>query len=111
MALGVSKKDSNLRYIIQVKASRTGEIKYDADNVILCEIQKPDNFLNMIHVGFAKEYEHLASLNPDNENEFKAKALELQKNGKSIRQIAESIGGVSKSKVGRWLQPEINIIN
>ncbi len=106
MALGVSKKDTNLRYIIQVKASRTGEIKYDADNVILCEIQKPDNFLNMVHVGYAKEFDHLVCLNPDNEDELKAKAFEMHKNGIPIRQIAESIGGVSKSKVGRWLQTE-----
>jgi RecA-family ATPase len=104
-ALGVSKKDSNLRYIIQVKPSRTGEVKYDAQNVILCEIQKFDSFLTFILKGYDEEQNHLSSSSKEAEDEMINKAKELHKEGKTYREIADVLK-VSKSTVGRWLKPE-----
>jgi len=103
-ALGVSKKDTNLRYIIQVKPSRTGEVKYDAQNVIICEIQKIDSLLTFVLKGFAKEDEHLFTNSKEAEEEMIEKAKELQRQGKTYREIADDLG-VSKSTVGRWLKP------
>lgn len=105
-ALGTSKKDPNLRYIIQVKPSRTGDIKYDAQNVIVCEIQKLDSFLTFVLRGYAKEEEHTNTNSKEAEEEILAAARELQRQGKTIREIAEELK-VSKSTVGRWLKPEM----
>ncbi|MBI2284511.1 MAG: AAA family ATPase [Bacteroidetes bacterium] len=105
MALGVSKKDGGLRYIIQVKASRTGEVKYDGDNVILCEIQKNASFLTLEPFGFGNEQEHLSSSLPETEEDTKKAAFEMKQQGMSVRAIEKKIG-VSKSKIDRWFQTE-----
>ena len=106
-ALGVSKKDSNLRYIIQVKPSRTGEVKYDAQNIILCQIQKIDSFLTFTLEGYDKEQDHLNTSSKDAEAEMITKAKELHTTGKTYREIADVLK-VSKSTVGRWLKPDDN---
>lgn len=105
-ALGASKNDTNLRYIIQVKPSRTGEVKYDAQNVIVCEIQKLDSFLTFILKGYDQEENHLSANSKEAEGELIEKAKELQKQGKTVRQIADELKVVSKSTVGRWLKAE-----
>lgn len=102
-ALGTSKKDSNLRYIIQVKPSRTSEIKYDAQNVIVCEIQKMGSFLTLVHRGFSKEEDHLNLNTKEAEEEIIKQAKELQKQGKTIREIGVELK-ISKSTIGRWLK-------
>lgn len=106
MALGASKKDTNIRYIIQTKASRTGEVKYDAENIILCEIEKEDSFLTLSFKGYGKEQEHLVPMNNDTQEEMKKKAIELKEMGKSYQMIADELG-TSKSTVGRWFAPPV----
>ena len=106
-ALGESKKDPNLRYIIQVKPSRTGEIKYDSSNVIVCEIQKLDSLLTLIFRGYAKESEHLCNNSEELEAELIDSAKQLYSQGKTYREIADELKVVSKSTVGRWLKPPI----
>lgn len=44
IALSRSAKDNNLRYLKQVKV-RTGEYRYDAENVIIFDISKISGFL------------------------------------------------------------------
>jgi KaiC/GvpD/RAD55 family RecA-like ATPase len=39
-ALGYSTKDTGLRYFIQVKPSRSGELKYDKENVLVVKSRK-----------------------------------------------------------------------
>jgi AAA domain len=102
-ALGQSNKDKDLRYLIQVKPSRSGELKYDKSNVILCEIEKQDNYLTFHPKGNAVEYELLRSGDSDNEDDLIDHAKELKAKGMSYRNIADELG-VSKSKVGRWLK-------
>ena len=53
-AIGESAADKNLRYIKQIK-QRHCESVYDSDNVAVCEIVKPDNFLQFEFIGFGKE--------------------------------------------------------
>lgn len=60
-AIGESAKDKGLRYLKQIKV-RNAEIKYDIDNVYLCQIQKPANNLNFEFLSFGKEREHLRDL-------------------------------------------------
>lgn len=104
MALAVSKKDPNLRYIIQTKASRTGEVKYDSENVIICEIEKDGAFLSLSFKGYGREQEHMSAVSGDVQQEMKQRAIELKEQGKSYQMIADELG-TSKSTVGRWFTP------
>lgn len=105
-AVGVSTVDSGYRYIKQVKPSRSGELKYDASNVLKCELMRDEvdeTFLTFKFVAFCNESPLLAE--ELDEEDLKAQALKLRKGGKgaTIRDIARELG-ISKSKVGRWLQ-------
>jgi hypothetical protein len=105
-AIGVSSVDSGYRYIKQVKPSRSGELKYDASNVLKCELLRDEvdeSLLTFQFVEFCEEASLLAATLDD--ETMKAKALEMRKGcvGATIRDIARELG-VSKSKVGRWVQ-------
>ena len=57
-AIGKSAADPKLRYVKQVKV-RAGEYRYDADNVIVYEIEHETDNVRFAFKGFAKESEHL----------------------------------------------------
>ncbi len=61
-AIGKSAYDSNTRYIKQIKPSRSGEMLYDADNVIVCQIEKRNMFLGFSFIEYGKEVEHLTEI-------------------------------------------------
>ncbi|MBO5850208.1 MAG: AAA family ATPase, partial [Paludibacteraceae bacterium] len=67
-AIGRSAKDSNLRYIKQIKV-RYGNYTHDADNVIGCSIEKVNSFLQFVSIGVAEEREHLKE-HDENEKEY-----------------------------------------
>jgi len=105
-AVGISSVDSGYRYIKQVKPSRSGELKYDASNVLKCELLRnevDESLLTFKFIEFCYEASLLAE--PSDEEDLKAQALKLRKGGKgaTIRDIARELG-VSKSKVGRCVQ-------
>lgn len=102
-ALGHSTNDTGLRYFIQVKPSRSGELKYDKENVVVCEIEKKDNFLTLVPKRFCRENELLTQADTDAENELIESAKKMKADKISYQQIADKLG-VSKSKVGRWLK-------
>ena len=89
-AIGQSHQETGLRYLKQIKARNT-EIIFDSENVMLCEICKPVNFLMFKFLGHANEQAHLKKLaaNEQQENIFRAK--DLQKEGKTQREIAEEL--------------------
>ena len=101
-AIGKSAKDSNLRYIKQLKVGY-GNYTYDMDNVIVCSIEKVGSFLKFVNVGFAEEREHLKEQTENDITTLIENAKDLRSQGKSIREIA-SILGVSKSKIDRLLK-------
>ena len=102
-AIGESKQDKNFRYLIQVKPSRSGEIKYDSDNVIVCELIKAGTCLTFDFIGFTKETEHTCLLNSDDEAELLEKAKELRTTGMSYEEIGKAIGR-GRSTIHRWLK-------
>lgn len=101
-AIGKSAKDSNLRYIKQLKV-RFGDYQYDADNVITCSIEKVGSFLQFIQTGFSDEKEHLKELSEKDASQEFDNVKQLAGQGKSIRDIAKELN-ISKSKVGRLLK-------
>ena len=101
-AIGQSAKDVGLRYIKQMKI-RHGEFVYDADNVIVCQIEKNEAFLRFSSLGFATEREHLKRQTEDEVSQDLASVREMAHRGLSVRDIAKCLN-MSKSKVQRLLK-------
>lgn len=101
-AIGKSAQDSNLRYVKQLKV-RYGTFLYDADNVIIYEIEKVDAFLQFVHRGYSTEKEHLKKLGDNESSQRDCLILQLSQSGKSIREIASQVN-CGKSTVSRIIQ-------
>ena len=103
-AIGKSAKDSNLRYIKQLKV-RYGNYTYDSDNVIVAAIEKVGTFLQFVNIGYATEKEHLKEPSEKDVSQEIENVKLLSGQGKSIRDIAKELN-ISKSKVGRILKQD-----
>jgi DNA replication protein DnaC len=104
IALGDVKTERNIRYLMQVKPSRSGEPKYDKNNVIVCELEKQDCSLAFRYVRECPEYELLGPTKDENEKEhLLVQMQELKRQGKTIREIADVLK-MGKSTVDRWLK-------
>ena len=101
IALARSANDTNLRYLKQVKV-RTGEFKYDEDNVLLLDVNKEDGFLQFDVLGTGREEDHLTALAGGEAANEILEILMMQRDGMSIRQIAEAMN-MGKSTVQRHL--------
>lgn len=101
-AIGQSNTGKNLRYIKQIKARNTAMI-YDTENVIVCQIDKPYNFLAFEFIDFGAEWEHLKQLTEKDHESKISEALELKKQGLSNVQIAKQFG-VSEGAVRKWIK-------
>lgn len=103
--IGQSNTDKNLRYIKQIKARNT-QMLYDTENVIICQIEKPFNFLGFEFIDFGAEREHLKQLSEKDHKNKISEALELKKQGFTNVQIAKQFG-VSEGAVRKWLKKGI----
>ena len=100
-SIGESHSDKNLRYIKQIKQRNTEQI-YDAENVCVCQIDKPNNFLLFEFVNFGKEWEHLKHHTEKDKESLTDKVNELTRLGRSLREIGAEMG-ISHMKVKRIL--------
>ena len=98
--IGKSTQSSTLRYIKQLKARSCAVM----DEVWVCELAKPYNFLGFTFINLDNEANHLKSKNEAND-EMKAEIEKLQTENVGITQtaIAEKLG-VNKMKVGRIIK-------
>ena len=101
-AIGKSAKDDRLRYVKQLKV-RAGEFLYDANNIIVYELEKSSAFVHFEFKEYSTEKEHLRERTESDEEKQLKHIKELKAQGKSVRDIA-SLVGLSKSKVWRLLQ-------
>jgi hypothetical protein len=101
-AIGKSSKDSDLRYLRQLKARQTGII-YHEENVCVGEITKSGNFLKFEFLEFGNEREHLATPSDKDRQDLVRKAIELERQGKTQREIASDLS-VSLGKVNNLLK-------
>ena len=101
-AIGKSAQDSGLRYVKQLKV-RYGTYSYDADNVIIYEIEKVDTFLQFVQRGYSTEKEHLKKLGDNESSQRDSQILQLSQSGKSVREIASQVN-CGKSTVSRIIQ-------
>lgn len=102
IALARSANDSNLRYLKQVKV-RTGEFLYDADNVLIMDVNKDDGFLKFDILGTGNEEDHLNALEGGAVADELISILKMQKQGMTVREIAEVLN-IGKSTVQRRIE-------
>ena len=100
-SIGESHSDKNLRYLKQIKQRNTEQI-YDAENVCVCQIDKPLNFLLFEFVSFGKEWEHLKQHTEKDKENLNEKVSELKQQGRSLREIGAELG-ISHMKAKRIL--------
>ncbi|OYQ37527.1 LuxR family transcriptional regulator [Flavobacterium cyanobacteriorum] len=101
-SIGESHSDKNLRYLKQIKQRNTEQI-YDAENVCICQIDKPFNFLQFEFVNFGTEREHLKQHTEKDKENLNEKVNELKQQGRSLREIGAELG-ISHMKVSRILK-------
>lgn len=98
-AIGESVKDSRIRYIKQIKV-RQKAFKYDAENVIVCGVEKPENFLKFEFIDFGLEKDHLKIYTDADKEDLIKEVKKLSEEGKSQREISKkmkiSVGAVNK---------------
>lgn len=106
-AIGKSSKGSNIRYIKQVKPSRSSELIFDSSSVIAVEMKHSEGFLGFHYMDCEFESDHIQSIGMEQRaserQEKKGQVKELHTLGKSYREI-EDITGVSRTTVGTWLK-------
>ncbi len=100
-AIGESQRETNLRYIKQIK-QRFTEQKYGGNNVCVCKIDKPSNFLGFEFIEHGSESDHLKEYNERDKTEREKRVLDLSAKGKTAREIADELN-VSHTTVNRIL--------
>ena len=101
-SIGESQTDKNVRYFKQIKA-RSTELIYDAENVCICQIHKPFNFLQFEFLSFGNEREHLKQYTDKDKESLHDRVIELNNQGRSLREIGAELG-ISHMKVSRILK-------
>lgn len=101
-AIGESTRDKQIRYIKEIK-QRNLPFAYDAENVIVCEISKTDNFLQFRFLEYGCESEHLRQMNDIDRDDLVSKVKELSSQGKSQREIKDLLG-ISVGSVNNYLK-------
>ena len=101
-AIGESYSDKHLRYLKQIK-QRNCESVYDSENVAVCEVVKPNNFLCFEFIGFGTEADHLRVQGQTKRDEIEESVMRLRDNGSSLRDIAGQLQ-ISKSQVDRIIK-------
>lgn len=101
-AIGQSNTDKSVRYIKQIKARNTAMI-YDTENVIVCQIDKPYNFLAFEFLDFGAEREHLKQITEKDRESLIEQAKELSEKGHSQRSISKELS-ISLGAVNKYLK-------
>jgi len=101
-AIGESQQENGARYLKQIKARNT-EIKFDSENVMLCQIVKPINFLMFDFITHANEQAHLKTLGPNQAEELVFRAKDLKNEGKTQREIAKELN-IGLGTVNKYLK-------
>lgn len=104
IVIGLSYRAKNLRYVKQVKY-RAGEKKYYYGNVNLYEIMKEHAYTHFAYRGHGIEADHIKAPSFSEDLDEIQQILDLQANGKSVREIA-SLLDITSSKVQRCLKKD-----
>ncbi len=100
--IGPSQHDKTVRYIKQMKL-RNNEHLYHEDNVFVCRVEKPDNFLGFTFLNYGTERDHLKQRTDNDKSEMVAQVKALKEQGMSQREIANELG-IGLGSVNRYLR-------
>jgi predicted transcriptional regulator len=103
-SIGESQKDKNIRYLKQIKV-RQSEFKFDSENVCVCQIHKPHNFLSFEFLSYGIEREHLKEVTEKDKEQKISEVIELKRQGLSNREIANKYG-VTEGAIRKWIKKE-----
>jgi RecA-family ATPase len=101
-SIGECHNDKHLRYIKQIKARNT-EIIYDTENVLVCQLGKPYNFLEFEFIDYGIEQEYLKHISKEDRETNILKAKKMSKEGKTQRQISKELG-ISLGAVNKYIK-------
>jgi 5S rRNA maturation endonuclease (ribonuclease M5)/RecA-family ATPase len=103
-AIGESQQDKSYRYFKQIKARNT-DVIFDKDNICLCIIEKPENFLQFRFLEYCREREHLKTMSEKDQSDLETNIKELNNSqpNLSLQEIADQLG-TYKQKVYRILK-------
>jgi RecA-family ATPase len=109
-AIGKSVKESNVRYVKQIKA-RSAEYKYDSENVATFRVAKNGCYLCFEHTGFDAERDHLRERTDAEMNELEMKIIDLYQSDPNLSysEIAKQLN-TNKMRVSRVLK-KMNKLN
>jgi hypothetical protein len=85
--IGESSQDKSMRYLKQIKVRQT-ESRYDSQNVMVCIIEKPFNFLQFRFLNFGTELEHLKQISETGKSELENSIIDLLKSEPGITSYA-----------------------
>ena len=100
--IGESASDKSLRYLKQIKV-RQSEYVYDGENVCVCQLHKPHNFVEFELLNYGSEREHLKVVTEKAKEAQFTEVKELKAHGKSLREIGTQLG-ISHTQVSRILK-------
>lgn len=100
--ISASTRDPNTRFLKQIK-TRMNEYLFNSDNVAVCQINKPGNFLQFELIGFDSERHHMKEVGEKEKEKRIADALEMKKMGLTNVEIGKKLG-VSESVIRKWLK-------
>ncbi|WFB65007.1 AAA family ATPase [Sphingobacterium sp. WM] len=104
--IGRSAYDKNIRYIKQLKV-RSGELVYDEENVLVCELTTRSGFLGLSEIGYQNERDLLKAQESSSYEDKIQEVLQLKSRGMSNVQIARQIGR-SEGTIRNWLEKANN---
>lgn len=99
-AIGESHKDKNLRYLKQIK-SRSNEIIYDGENVLLCMLEKAGPILRLWPLKCTPEGEHLKKMGKFQREELIGMVKQYAEEGRGQRWIARELG-IAEGTVNKY---------
>ncbi|MDB5158006.1 MAG: hypothetical protein JWR50_2713 [Mucilaginibacter sp.] len=100
--IGESQNDNSLRYLKQIKQRNTEQV-YGAENICLCTITKPHNFLRYEFVAYGQEWQHLSHKREPLSDSLIEQAVAHKLEGKTLRETGKAMG-ISHQKVDRLLK-------
>ena len=100
--IGESNLDKSMRYLKQIK-QRNSDRVYGYDNICLCRITKPHNFLKYEFVGYGNELDHIKKHSDSLRADHMEQAVTYKLQGMSLRDIGKEMG-ISFQKVDRLIK-------
>lgn len=100
--IGESHHDTSVKYFMQIKV-RAMEFIYTPENVVVCQLHKPHNFLHFEFLNFGTEREHLKHPTETDREQLIENVKELTQKGYSQRQIAAELS-IGLGTVNKYLK-------